>query len=668
MSKNKNTGTGHYSDKELGMDRKIIRRDFLSGASIAVTGAILCPSLVRAMQALDQNKPMQSDPDYYPPAKAGMRGSHDGSFETAHKVRDGETFSGKPNGEKYDLVVVGGGISGLSAAWFYRQSAGPDAKILILDNHDDFGGHAKRNEYMYNGQKILVNGGTLNIEQPTNYSTVAMSFLRELGIDTDAYHEKTKDMIRHHRNIGLGGSTFFDKETFGGDGLVKRDREAEDGWDDFFDKAPLTDKLRAEYKRLYSEKIVAKSFQGLSDKEKKRKLAGMSYAQYVTEELGVDAGVLPLYSPGLHFRFYVGAEQVPALFCWQLGGMPGFDHLELKPTPKISPMHHIAGSQHGREHEYREDSIYFPDGNATITRMTVRQLIPEAIPGHSIDDIFMAKVDYSRLDRPENPTRLRLNSTAIKVKHNGDPETAKDVDVTYMQGGKAETVKSRNVIYACWHNVIPYICDDYSEKQKEAMLYGIKAPRVYTNVLLRDGKAFEKLGTSSITSPGLYHTSTSLHFPFDVGGYKAPQNLDEPVVVKMHRAPCAPGELRREQLRLGRYDLLNTPFETFERNIREQLQRMLGSAGFDAARDIVAITVNRWPHGNAYAYDTITEPYEWSMYPTDDRPCVVARQQLGRMSVANSDADASPFTDAAIDQAHRAVREVLADQYLMDNA
>lgn len=655
-----------FTDKELGMDRKILRRDFLSGASIAVTGAILCPSLVKAMQVLDQNKPKQTDADYYPPGEANMRGSHDGSFETAHLVRDGDGFEATDTGEEYDLVVVGGGISGLAAAWFYRESAGPDKKILILDNHDDFGGHAKRNEYDYNGRNIIVNGGTLNIEQPTNYSTVAMGYLREIGIDTKAYHEKTKDMIRHYRTMGLGGSTFFDKETFGGEGMVKRDRRAEGGWDDFFDNSPLDEDLKSEFKRLYSEEVVATSMQDMSDEEKKRKLASITYGEYITDFLGIDERVLPIFRSGLHFRFYVGAEQVPALFCWQLGGMPGFENLNLVLTEKISPLHHIAGSQHGREHEYEESSIYFPDGNATITRMTVRHLIPEAIPGNTLDDIFTAKVDYSRLDSAQNATRLRLNSTVIKVKHNGDPQTAKDVDISYMQNGEAKTVKAKNSILACWHNIIPYICDDFSEEQKEAQRYGIKAPRVYTNVLLKDGKAFEKLGVSAITSPGLFHTTSSLHYPLEVGDYKAPVNMDEPVIVKMHKAPCAPGELRRDQLRLGRYELLNTTFETFERNIREQLQRMLGDAGFDAGKDIAAITVNRWPHGNAYAYDTITEPYHWSMYATDDRPCVVARQQLGRISIANSDADASPFTDAAIDQAHRAVREILADQYLME--
>jgi spermidine dehydrogenase len=618
------------------------------------------------MQVLNAEKPKQSENGYYPPGDDKMRGSHDGSFETGHMVRDGEGFKARKTDEEYDLVIVGGGISGLSAAWFYRQSAGPDAKILILENHDDFGGHAKRNEYNLDGRNIIVNGGTLNIEQPSNYSTVAMGYLREIGIDTDAYHEKTKDMMNKHRNSGLGRATFFDKETFGGgDGLVKRDRNAEGGWDDFFDQAPISDHLKEQFTRLHNEDVIAKSMQNMSDEEKKRKLASITYAEYVTQELGIDASVLPFYTAGLHFRFYVGADQVPALFCWELGGNPGFANLNLKPTEKISPMHHIAGSQHGREHEYKESSIYFPDGNATITRLTVRHLIPHAIPGETLDDLFTAKVDYSKLDLTSNSTRLRLNSTAIKVKHNGDAETAKDVDVTYMQDGKALTVKSKNVIFACWHNVIPYICDDYSDEQKEAMLYGIKAPRVYTNVLLRNGKAFEKLGIASISSSGLYHTSTSLHYPLNVGDYVAPQTMDDPVVVKMHRAPCAPGEPRRDQLRLGRYDLLNTTFETFERKIREQLQRTLGEGGFDAARDIAAITVNRWPHGNAYAYDTITEPYHWAMFATDDRPCVVARQKLGRLSVANSDADASPFTDAAIDQAHRAVREVLADQYLM---
>ncbi len=652
------------TDLELGMGRKIDRRDFLSGASIALTGAIVCPSL-RSAYAQQADIGQQFDPDYYPPGEPGLRGSHPGSFEAGHGVRDGETFLGTSSGEEFDLVVVGGGISGLSAAWFYRQSAGPDARILIIDNHDDFGGHAKRNEYRLDGRTILVNGGTLNIEQPANYSTVAMGMLREIGIDVAAYQSQTQDMVNYHRNIGLDGATYFDEETFGGEGLVARSPGQR--WDEFFESTPLPDRSKAELKRLYSEQLVAKSLVGLSDAEKKDKLIGMSYNDYLTQELGIDPVALPFFQSRPHFRFYMGPEQVSAYACWQMGGYPGFEHLALKATGNIGPLHHIGGSQHGREPEYNESSVYFPDGNATIARMLVRRLLPEAIPGETLDDLFTARVNYAALDANGSPVRIRLNSTAVRVAHNGSIDSARDVDVSYVNAGHTATVKARNVIFGCWHNVIPYICDDFSAAQKDAQLYGIKAPRVYTNVLLRTGAAFGRLGINRITSPGLFHTSTSLHMPISAGNYRAPTRLDEPVIVKMHRAPNAPGMPRREQLRLGRYDLLNTTFETFERNIRDQLNRMLGEGGFDAARDIAAITVNRWPHGNAYAYDPLTEPRHWAMYATDDRPCVVARQQLGRISIANSDAAASPFTDAAIDQGHRAAREALADRFIMDS-
>ena len=243
--------------------------------------------------------------------------------------------------------------------------------------------------------------------------------------------------------------------------------------------------------------------------------------------------------------------------------------------------------------------------------------------------------------------------------------SSRNVEISYIQNGKASKVTAKNCVLACWHNVIPYICKDLPKEQKEALSYGIKAPRVYTNVLLNNGRSFAKMGVWNIHSPGCFHTTTSLHMPISVGQYKAPFRSEDPVIVKMHKAPCMPGESRRDQHRIGRYELFNTSFETFERNIREQLTQMLSPGGFDAARDIEAITVNRWPHGNAYAYGTLSDPPHWAMFASDDRPCVIARKSYGRISIANSDAAASPFTDAAIDQAHRAVREVLLDRSLL---
>ncbi len=647
------------SDRALGMDRKIDRRDFLNGASISVVGAMLSPALIKAAQADEKYIQRQDKPGYYPPALDGLRGSHTGSFEAAHTVRDGENWQADDTGQEYDLVVVGGGISGLAAAYFFRQTAGPEAKILILDNHDDFGGHAKRNEYDYKGRNILVNGGTLNVEGSSRYSTMAMGLLRDIGIDTDAYQEKTKDMIHYHRDKGLDGATYFDKETFGAEGLVGKPSFM--SWGDFIDQTPLSDKVKTDLKFLYNEESKIDYFQGLSDEDKKAKLAAISYNDYLLNYAKVDEDVLPFFQASTHFRFYVGPEQVPALFCWEIN-MPGFGCLNLRPTTKVGPLQHMPGSQHGREHESREESIYFPDGNATITRMIVRGLIADAVPGTSLDDVFTARVNYNLLDRPNNPSRIRLNSTVINVEHLGDADTAKQVEVSYIQDGIPSKVRAKNTILACWHTVIPYICKGLPQPQKEALSYGIKAPRIYTNVLLNNGHAFAKLGVYRINAPGCYHTTASLHPPISVGDYKAPFRPEDPVIVKMHKAPNMPGLPRRDQLRAGRLELFNTPFETFERNIRQQLTEMLAPGGFDAARDIEAITVNRWPHGNAYAYDTLTDPVHWAMFASDDRPCVIARKSFGRISIANSDAAASPFTDAAIDEAHRAVREVLFDR------
>ncbi|MDT8429767.1 MAG: FAD/NAD(P)-binding protein [Pseudomonadales bacterium] len=632
------------------MNKRITRRDFLNGMSIGIGGLALPNALLRAQQA-----------EYYPPALTGLRGSHDGSFETAHALRDGSSPRAEPTGENYDLVVVGGGISGLAAAWFFRQSVGLDARILILDNHDDFGGHAKRNEFTYQGRKILVNGGTLNMEQPSHYSTVARSLLRELGIDIARYQEQTAEARDFHRNRGLDGATFFDRETFGEDRLVAKPGYL--SWADFVRKTPLSEQAQRDITRLYESADLPDTMPGLSDEQKKMRLAQMSYRDYLLDLVGVHPDVIPFFQTRPHFTFYMGPEQVPALYAWQLE-YPGFQGLKLRPSAAISALAHLGGPHHGREHEHEESSVYFPDGNATISRLLVRSLIPEALPGNTFEDAISARLDYSRLDRDGSASRIRLNSTVINVVHAGDPETAEHVEVSYVQAGRALKVNAAHCVLACWHTVIPHFCPELSPQQKEALAYGIKAPRVYTNVLLRDSRAFARLGVRSIDAPGSYHSSSSLQFPLSVGSYHGPRSANDPIVLRMHRAPCSPGRPRREQLLAGRLELLSTTFDTFETRIREQLDRMLGEGGFDAARDIAAITVNRWPHGNAYIYSTLSEPVHWALYPADDRPCVVARQPFGRLTFANSDAGANPFTDVAIDEAHRAVREILLKRLL----
>lgn len=269
----------------------IARRDFLQGAAITTLAAGLAPELAKAAEA---ERLAQSAPGYYPPTKLGMRGSHPGSFEAAHELRDGDFWNSATHltdtGEEFDLAVVGGGISGLSAAYFYRQ-AKPNAKILILDNHDDFGGHAKRNEFHVAGKTLLLNGGTLEIDSPTPYSKTADGVMKALGIDPQAL-EKSSDRADIYN--GLTSATFFDRETFGADKLVVGAPKDAKAWQTFLKQAPLSEAVRASITNI--ETSGADPLPGLSQDAKRDRLSRLSYADYLTTILKADKGVLPSIS------------------------------------------------------------------------------------------------------------------------------------------------------------------------------------------------------------------------------------------------------------------------------------------------------------------------------------------------------------------------------------
>ena len=633
------------SDRELGMERRITRRDFLNGVSVAV-GAALLPfdrNWIESFGIPQSPLAPEKRQGYYPPTLTGMRGTTDAAMEAGHALRDGKAWPKEtPDSERYDLIVVGGGISGLSAAYFYRKLMGPKSRILVLENLDDFGGHAKRNEYHTSERMLLGYGGTQSIDSPNRWSKNAMGLIRELGVDVqrfEKYFDRALDPTPDDSD-----TLFFDKETFGDDKLLAgRGRIP---WPEFFEKAPLEEQARRDLARLYTEK--ADYLPHLSPWNKKVLLAKTSYKDFLLKYVKLHPAALPVLQKTTYGIYGVGIDAVPAGDLAELGyhGFAGMD-LSGRPGPGI-----------GVEVTQRDSSApyiyHFPDGNASIARLLVRALVPGSASGSTMEDIVTAKMNYAVLDDAKSRVRIRLNSTAIKAINVGEPDAAKEVEVIYVRGGQTRSVRADSCILACWNMVIPFLCPEMPRKQKDALAYGVKIPLVYANVQIRNSRAFEKLSARKIRCPGSYFYAVELDYPVSMGDYKFPASPDEPCLLHLERVPCGPGATARDQQIAGRTELYRTTFATFERNIRSQLGRILSPGGFDPAGDIQAITVNRWPHGYAYEYNSLYDP-NWA---ENERPCVIGRQPFGRISIANSDAAAFAYTSASIDEAHRAVKEV----------
>ncbi len=490
-------------DRELGMAREITRRDFLNGISIAVGTSVLTASStwLHAFGIPQSPFAPEKDPAYYPPAKTGMRGSHDGSWEVAHDLRDGNDKGWADpvdDGESYDLVIVGAGISGLAAAYLYRKLAGQQSKILILDNHDDFGGHAKRNEFQAGKRLLLGYGGTQSIEAPGEYSKDSIGLLKELGIDVQRFHKYYDQKL--FSSMHLIEAVFFDKETFGTDRLVPQKGLHYNGLDftqGNVSQIPIAEAARKDLLRLQHARVDY--MPGLSPEEKKLKLTKTSYKDFLLQYVKVHPDVVKVFQTSTHDVYCVGIDAVSARDCAR-EGFPGFKGMRL-------PKSNEANAELDEPY-----SFHFPDGNASIARMLVRSLIPGAVPGHTMEDIVTAHTNYARLDDASFPIRIRLNSTAVKVKHIGNRASAKEVEITYVRGGQARRVRGANCILACYNMVIPYLCPEMPAQQKEALAYGVKMPLVYTNVQIRNWKALQKLGISAIYAPGAYFTNITHRF------------------------------------------------------------------------------------------------------------------------------------------------------------
>ncbi len=652
--------------EQLGMLDNIERRDFINGvlrSSLAVAASGFAPNLLAAaagMPAPPSTAGTAAIPQgTYPPALTGMRGSgYPKAYAAGHSLRDGTMHIDpaliQDTGEEYDLIVVGGGISGLSAALYYSRDSGDQARTLVLDNHDDFGGHAKRNEFDFGDRTVISNAGTFDISPG---SENARSFMQSIGIDDIARLNRDNQDTFFYQRLGMGQSVYYDKATFGRDLLMddpapwiefvalhdpNTPPDQARRWADFLARAPMSELARKDVYRLYTAK--ADYLSGMTPAERVQKLRKITYRDFLLQVAKVD----PMAVTYLRDRTFGSARGLSGMSAMaaRRRGMPGFLGMDLGPdNPPRATMSPPSPTTRKPLAKY-----HFPDGNATIARLVVRQLIPEALPGKTLGDSILQRVDYSRLDLSGNRNRIRLNSTAVQVAN-----TPKGVQITYSRDGKLYRAHASQCVLACWHHVIPYICQELPEWQKQALRYQVHAVNLWVNVWLRNWRAFKKAGVCFVNAPNGYYSQILLECPVDIGGYTRSASPDEPTVLTMLRVFETPGLPVKDQYRIARSEMYATNFETYEFNVRDQLTRMLGPYGFDARRDIAGITLNRWGHGYSYMYSSVFDEFiDRGEQPPHER----ARMPYGNIAIANCDAAARDTTPDSIDQARRAVSEL----------
>ena len=619
------------TDKQLGMHRSITRRDFVQGSSLAVLGAVTSGAASVTATAAAEAASALTAGSYYPPTKTGMRGSHNGAYEVAHALaRQGASFDNpEATGEEYDLVVVGAGISGLAAAHYYRERFGDDTRILLLDNHDDFGGHAKRNEFHQGGSMVLSLGGTHNLEW-WQFSDDVKAFMKTFGVDVEAMRNNMD--FSYGQDAPNSPAMWFDESTYGVNRLVANVDFNQQLSPEIIDQFPISEAGRQSLKSFYGRRDNV--FADLSDDETDELLSSISYPDFLRQYGGLTEDALQLFDKKEH-------------------GAWGIEMRALSANDALwddNPGLHLMGedwSYDGRDYP----AALWPDGNASLVRLMVARLLPHVAPNVTPDNVALAAFNYAALDEPERAVRVRLNATVVNTVN-----TETGARITYVENGKLKEINAKHTVLACYHSVIPHLCPSLPEPQKDALNYQVKIPLILTNVLIRNTDALDKLGVDGISCPGRLHARLFLFKGINNGGYEHPMEDSGPVSLVFWGAISPPEDAvdLKSQLRASRKKLLAMSFEDFEREVRTVLDDLLGPAGFDVNEDLLAITVNRWPHGYSYEYMDLWDP-DWA---EGEAPHEIARQTFGAIAIANSDAGASAYTHVAIDEAYRAIGEL----------
>ncbi len=636
------------------MDREISRREFLDGVTV-MAGCAALSSRTDLGAGSDAPTHGRGREPSRPARSQGLQGDTPDSLSVSHALRDGRFWeragTPRPTRESYDLVVVGAGISGVTAAytWVRRH---PGARVLILDDHDDIGGHARRNEFRPATRTgpLVGHGGAHSLYAPSAWSPEGKGLLADLGVDTGRLRACVDSGL--YPGLGMHGGVFCDRETFGAgtdELVVLRPGKTTSQW---VAELPVAARARKDLVMLFDH--PPDWFPGLTDEEKKRRLAELTYTGFLRDVCRVHPDAVAFCQTMSSATWAYGSDALGAIDAWAAAGrhaFPGFAGLRLdrgKPSAYNSP-------RAARRWAAGDGDVYcLPEGNQALVRMMLGRMVAGFAGTTAVEGITTTPFDYGVLDRPANRVRVRLSSPVVLVRNDGAPGAATSATVGYFDGDQVSTVRAGAVIMACWTAAVPYVVQDLPAEQKEAMRKAVRMPMVCATAQLRDWHPFREAGVHRARFTGAYWVTAELAPPISVGSYRCPKTPGEPINVHLVHAPAVPGMAPRDAAAAGRRELARTPYDRLEFGVREQLTRLLGPFGFDPARDIEGLTVNRWGHGFAAGY---ARPWD-AFYPDGPFPADTARRRFGRIAIAGCDVMPGADADAAVSAACRAVRDL----------
>jgi len=622
-------------DKALGLNQPICRRDFLNSTLLAVGGVLLGPLSPQQLLAT-------ADDDWTGYGGVGDYANSNGNtlevMSAGHQIRNGVFNSLPPDtidtGEVFDCVVVGGGVSGLSAALSFKKYAGPHLTCLVLDNHPVFGGEAKRNEFIVDGQRIMGPQGADHFQIPLPHSFMARLF-ELIGLDWREF--KYQEWSSSSPEIPLGNS-FEDMRSpigfyFGAKFGQKPGLWLVDPWKKKLQGAPISEAARSELLKYNEQQRAGLPFEYPGD-EKSRQLDSVTIERHLMDNYGLSKETIQTFMADEGGGFGAGPDVLSA-YC-----IYAFDV----------------------DRSMDEPSLSFPGGNDGIARHIVKTLIPDSIPGpNTLEAVCLNNIDFQALDRPGQTARIRLSSTTVWVKHEGNPSASNFVTVAYTRGGKVYRLKARSVVMAggCWTSKL--VIRDLTSAQRQAYDQFYRSPCMMANVALRNWRFLYKLGISACQwFEGLGSFTAVRKLPTFSTNNKT-IGPDSAVVLTLKVLYPHYGLPVQEQGDRGRAQLLTTPFRDYERQIRAQLTDMFSASGFDAARDIAGIILNRWGH----AYVSPQPGFFFGKNGTPPPRAILRAAPFGRIAFANTDLSGTPDHRTAIGEAHRAVGQLL-DQVLTE--